>query len=48
MYHVFNMGIGMIMVCSPSDIIEIAASVPEAKAIGEVVPWQREQRVIIS
>ena len=48
MYHVFNMGIGMIMVCSPSAISEIAASIPEARAIGEVVPRQREQRVVIS
>ena len=48
MYRVFNMGIGMVIVCSPSDIGEISASVLGAKAIGEVVSAQGEQRVIIS
>ena len=48
MYRVFNMGIGMVLVCSPSHVDEIVASAPEATLIGEVVKGRGKKRVIIS
>jgi len=37
MHRVFNMGIGMALVCSKSKAGKIAAALPQAKAIGEIV-----------
>jgi phosphoribosylformylglycinamidine cyclo-ligase len=37
MYRVFNMGIGMAIFCSPCNIDNLLASLPEAKIIGEAV-----------
>ena len=37
MYRVFNMGIGMVVICSPNDIDRFTKAIPEAKVIGEVV-----------
>ncbi|MCJ7522048.1 MAG: AIR synthase-related protein, partial [Dehalococcoidia bacterium] len=48
MYHVFNMGVGMVLACSPGDADEIIAAIPEARLIGEVVKGGEGQRVIIS
>ncbi len=48
MYRVFNMGIGMVIICSLSRVDEIVASVPEAILIGEVVEGKGKERVIIS
>lgn len=48
MYRVFNMGIGMVLICSPSRVDEIIASAPEARLIGEVVKGRGKERVIIS
>ncbi len=48
MYHVFNMGIGMILICSPGCVDEIIGRVPEASLIGEVVEGREGQRVVIS
>ena len=47
MYRVFNMGIGMILVCSSSDVEELAKKIPEAKIIGEVVEQKGTQRIAI-
>jgi phosphoribosylformylglycinamidine cyclo-ligase len=47
MYHVFNMGIGMVVVCSPENVSQLTARLPEAKIIGEVVKPSGEARVII-
>ncbi len=46
MYHVFNMGIGMAVICSPGDADQLTRALSEAKVIGEVVK-QKEARVII-
>jgi len=46
MYKVFNMGIGMAVICSPDSVDRIAKALPEAIVIGEVVKQQKE-RVII-
>ena len=47
MYRVFNMGIGMAVFCSPSDINRITQALPESKVIGEVVKQAGEARVVI-
>jgi len=47
MYRVFNMGIGMVAICSPSDIAQFTKALPEAKVIGEVVEPKGEARVVI-
>ena len=47
MYRVFNMGIGMVLICSPDDVSQLIQALPEAKVIGEVVKQAGEARVII-
>lgn len=47
MYQVFNMGIGMAVICSPSKVAELTAALPEAKIIGKVTQATKNQRVII-
>ncbi|MFC1917819.1 phosphoribosylformylglycinamidine cyclo-ligase [Chloroflexota bacterium] len=47
MYRVFNMGIGMAVVCSPENTGEMLKALPEAGLIGEVVPQVGAKRVII-
>ena len=47
MYRVFNMGIGMVVVCSPDKVARITKALPEAKVIGEVVKQKGEARVVI-
>ena len=46
MFHVFNMGIGMAVICSAKDVSHFTKSLPEAKLIGEVVR-QSGARVVI-
>ncbi|HJX70206.1 MAG TPA: phosphoribosylformylglycinamidine cyclo-ligase [Dehalococcoidia bacterium] len=47
MYRVFNMGVGMVLICSPSAVGELRKLLPEAKPIGEVVEQKGEERVVI-
>jgi phosphoribosylformylglycinamidine cyclo-ligase len=47
MYHVFNMGIGMVVICSPGDADQFTQALPEAHVIGEVVKQVGEARVVI-
>ena len=47
MYRVFNMGIGMVLICAPDDVSELMGKLPEAKVIGEVVKRAGEARVVI-
>jgi len=47
MYRVFNMGLGMVVVCSPFSVSEFMKLIPEAKPIGEVVAQKGEERVVI-
>ncbi len=47
MYHVFNMGIGMVVIVSPENVTEITEKIPGAIAIGEVVIEVDGARVII-
>jgi phosphoribosylformylglycinamidine cyclo-ligase len=47
MYRVFNMGIGMAVICSPDMVSQLIGQLPEAKVIGEVVEPAGKTRVII-
>jgi phosphoribosylformylglycinamidine cyclo-ligase len=47
MFHVFNMGIGMVVICSPKDVDYFMKSLPEAKIIGEVIRQTGKVRVVI-
>ena len=47
MYRVFNMGLGMVLVCERSRAEEIASLVPEARVVGEVVAAAGERRVFL-
>ena len=47
MYHVFNMGIGMVIICSPDNAEKITGQLPEARVIGDVVKAKGKERVII-
>ncbi|MBI4298500.1 MAG: phosphoribosylformylglycinamidine cyclo-ligase [Chloroflexi bacterium] len=47
MYQVFNMGLGMVLVCEPERLEDVIARVPQALQIGEVVRQNVGERVII-
>ena len=46
MYHVFNMGIGMVVMCPPGDVSRFTAQIPEIKIVGEVQKQAGEKRVV--
>jgi len=48
MYQVFNMGIGMTIVCSPRQVDKIVSILPQAKVIGEIIKREDKERVIIN
>jgi phosphoribosylformylglycinamidine cyclo-ligase len=37
MYRVFNMGIGMVLVCSPGDVDQVKSAILDASIVGEIV-----------
>ncbi len=47
MYRVFNMGIGMAVICSAQTVDQLTKALPEAKVIGEVVKQMGQERVVI-
>ncbi len=47
MYRVFNMGIGMVLICSPDTADKLTRQLPDAKVIGEAAKQKGETRVII-
>jgi len=47
MYRVFNMGIGMVLVCSPDSINLLTKALPKAHIVGEVMKQTGEARVFI-
>jgi len=47
MYRVFNMGIGMVVICSPENATQLTQTLSEAYIIGEVVKQTGEARVVI-
>jgi phosphoribosylformylglycinamidine cyclo-ligase len=48
MYQVFNMGIGMVVICAPESVGKFTSSLPEVKVIGEVREQAGGARVIIN
>jgi phosphoribosylformylglycinamidine cyclo-ligase len=48
MYQVFNMGIGMTIICSSQGAMKISKALPQARVIGEIVKAKNEGRVIIN
>ena len=48
MYHVFNMGIGMVLICSPDNVDQLTSALPEAHIIGEVVKQTGKARVVVN
>ena len=47
MYRVFNMGLGMVLVCEESRAAEAISVVPEARVVGEVIRSADDRRVIL-
>ena len=48
MYHVFNMGLGIVVVCSQENVESITCQVPEAKIVGEIIQaGDYQEKVII-
>ncbi len=47
MYRVFNMGIGMVIICSPENVTRFTQALPEAKVVGEIVAQTGKVRVTI-
>ncbi|MGA2671449.1 MAG: phosphoribosylformylglycinamidine cyclo-ligase [Dehalococcoidia bacterium] len=48
MYQVFNMGIGMTIVCSPKQVAKIVSILSQAKIIGTIIKREDKERVIIN
>jgi phosphoribosylformylglycinamidine cyclo-ligase len=46
MYRVFNMGIGMILICDPADSARLMKKLPDARIIGEIVKRKSNQERI--
>jgi phosphoribosylformylglycinamidine cyclo-ligase len=47
MYHVFNMGIGMVAVCGQETADKMLSSLADARQIGQIVKANGSERVII-
>jgi phosphoribosylformylglycinamidine cyclo-ligase len=47
MYQVFNMGMGMTLICSSEEVSKLTTALPHAKLVGEIVKAKEEKRVII-
>lgn len=47
MYHVFNMGIGMAVICSRENVASLLDALPEARVIGNIVGQSGNARVVI-
>lgn len=48
MHRVFNMGIGMVIICSPQQASELAAALPETQKVGKVIQSTDSQKIIIT
>jgi len=47
MYHIFNMGVGMVVICAPESVDKFTSDIPEVKIVGEVQKQAGEKRVVI-
>jgi phosphoribosylformylglycinamidine cyclo-ligase len=45
MYRVFNMGMGMLVICNPDTVDEFIRGAPDSRVVGEVVKQEDENRV---
>ncbi|MDM7998756.1 MAG: AIR synthase-related protein, partial [Dehalococcoidia bacterium] len=48
MYRVFNMGVGMAVICAPEHVKRLQKSMPAARIVGEVVRQKGKTRVVIA
>ncbi|MFC2007710.1 phosphoribosylformylglycinamidine cyclo-ligase [Chloroflexota bacterium] len=48
MYRVFNMGIGMVLICAAETVNQLTEALPEVCVIGEVVEQAGKARVVIN
>jgi len=44
MYRVFNMGLGMVIICDSKDVGSVLATVPESLVVGEVISESDQSR----
>jgi phosphoribosylformylglycinamidine cyclo-ligase len=47
MYQVFNMGIGMTIICSPQHVAKIVSILPQVKVIGGIIKREDKERVLL-
>jgi phosphoribosylformylglycinamidine cyclo-ligase len=47
MYRVYNMGVGMAVICAPENVAKLTGALKGAVVVGEVVKQKHEERVII-
>jgi len=47
MYHVFNMGIGMTIICSKINVDKVLRALPDARVIGQVAEQQGDVRLFL-
>ena len=47
MYRVFNMGIGMVIICSPQQSTELSTNLPECKVIGKVIQAREGKNIVL-
>jgi len=47
MYRVFNMGLGMVLVCGRSDVDRVTSVVPESRIVGEIRASTGDRLVVI-
>jgi len=47
MFRVFNMGIGMVLICAPDNVSGLIGQLSQASVIGEVVQQAGKERVVI-
>ena len=47
MYRVFNMGLGMVLVCAPDKVTEVQKLLPEVQVVGDVIAQEDDRRAVI-
>jgi phosphoribosylformylglycinamidine cyclo-ligase len=47
MYRVFNMGLGMVLVCDPSEVDQVIRSVPDSMIVGDVTGNAGSEQVVL-
>ena len=47
MYRVFNMGLGMVAVCSEENVSKVLELLPDAMVIGQTIPQGGGEQVVL-